>query len=94
MWCIGALTEEYRQRMYDLLDLYSRPFHPKAPVVCLDEKSKQLLKDSRPHLPIQPGSPVKQNYEYGRAGTCNLFVAVSHNLITAQADKQTTTPST
>ena len=76
MWCIGALTEEYRQRMYDLLDLYARPFHPKEPVVCLDEKSKQLLKDSRPPLPIRPGSPAKQDYEYARADTCNLFVAV------------------
>jgi hypothetical protein len=76
MWCIGALTEEYRQRMYDLLDLYARPFNPEEPVVCLDEKSKQLLKDSRPPLPVQPGSPAKQDYEYERAGTCNLFVAV------------------
>jgi hypothetical protein len=76
MWCIGALTEDYRQRMYDLLDLYARPFDPKEPVVCLDEKSKQLTKDSRPPLPIQPGSPAKQDYEYVRAGTCNLFVAV------------------
>lgn len=76
MWCIGALTEEYRQRMYDLLDLYARPFHPKEPVVCLDEKSKQLPKDSRPSLPVQPGSPAKKDYEYNRAGTCNLFVAV------------------
>lgn len=76
MWCIGALTEEYRERMYDLLDLYARPFHPKEPVVCLDEKSKQLLKDSRPALPVKHGSPAKQDYEYNRAGTCNLFVAV------------------
>lgn len=76
MWCIGALTEEYRQRMYDLLDLYARPFRAKEPVVCLDEKSKQLLKDSRLPLPIQPNSPAKQDYEYVRAGTCNLFVAV------------------
>mgnify|MGYP001591525718 CR=1 FL=1 len=76
MWCIGALTEEYRRRMYDLLDLYTRPFHPKAPVICLDEKSKQLLKDSRPPLSAKPGSPAKQDYEYVRAGTCNLFVAV------------------
>ena len=35
MWCIGALTKEYRQRMYDLLDLYARPFRAKEPVVCL-----------------------------------------------------------
>lgn len=43
---------------------------------CLDEKSKQLLKDSRTPLPIRPGMPVRQDYEYVRAGTCNLFVAV------------------
>ena len=76
MWCVGRLTEEYRQRMYDLLDLYARPLRSKEPVVCLDEKSKQLLKDSRRPLPIQPGRPVRLDYEYVRAGTCNLFVAI------------------
>ncbi len=62
--------------MYDLLDLYARPFRPEEPVVCLDEKSKQLLWDSRAPLPIRPGTPVRRDYEYVRAGTCNLFVAV------------------
>ncbi len=76
MWCIGRLTEEYRQRMYDLLDLYARPLRQREPVVCLDEKSKQLPKDSRTPLPIRPGTPIRQDYEYVRAGTCNLFVAV------------------
>lgn len=76
MWCIGRLTEEYRQRMYGLLDLYARPFRQTEPVVCLDEKSKQLLKDSRTPLPIRPGTLMRQDYEYVRAGTCNLFVAV------------------
>lgn len=76
MWCIGRLTEEYRQRMYDLLDLYARPFRPGEPVICLDEKSKQLLEDSRVPLSIRPGTPTRQDYEYVRAGTCNLFVAV------------------
>ena len=76
MWCIGKLTGEYRQRMYDLLDLYARPFRLREPVICLDEKSKQLLKDSRLPLPIRPGMPVRQDYEYVRTGTCNLFVAV------------------
>ena len=47
MWCIGVLTAEYRQRMYDLLELYARPFRADEPVVCVDEKSKQLLRDSR-----------------------------------------------
>lgn len=77
MWCIGSLTQEYRQRMYDLLDLYARPLRPREPVVCLDEKSKQLLKDSRTPLPIKPGTPVRLDYEYVRSGACNLFVAVA-----------------
>jgi transposase len=76
MWCVGKLTEEYRRRMYDLLDLYARPFRSKEPVICLDEKSKQLLKDSRPPLSIKPGTPLRMDYEYVRGGTCNLFVAV------------------
>jgi len=25
MWCIGELTQEYRDRMYALLELYARP---------------------------------------------------------------------
>lgn len=62
--------------MYDLLDLYARPYQPLEPVVCVDEKSKQLLCDTRSPLPMQPGRPAKYDYEYRRAGTCNLFVAV------------------
>jgi hypothetical protein len=70
------MTAEYRQRMYDLLDLYARPLRAAEPVICLDEKSKQLLKDSRSPLPVQAGTPARLDYEYVRAGTCNLFVAV------------------
>jgi hypothetical protein len=76
MWCIGRLTEEYRSRMYGLLDLYALPYLEREPVVCIDEKSKQLLKDMRSPLPLKPGMAAKQDYEYKRAGTCNLFVAV------------------
>jgi hypothetical protein len=76
MWCVGALSEQYRQRMYDLLDLYSKPSRKDEPVVCVDEKSKQLLHESRPGLPMVPGTPRRQDYEYVRSGTCNIFVAV------------------
>lgn len=76
MWCIGQLTSEYRDRMYGLLELYAQPYRKREPVVCIDEKSKQLLKDIRSPMPIKPGVPAKQDYEYKRAGTCNLFVAV------------------
>ncbi|MBW4553203.1 MAG: hypothetical protein KME35_19130 [Aphanocapsa sp. GSE-SYN-MK-11-07L] len=43
MWCIGELTAQYRERMYEVLDLYERPSRVEEPVVCVDEKSKQLL---------------------------------------------------
>lgn len=76
MWCIGALSEEYPKRMYELLQLYARPYRAHEPVICIDEKSKQLIRDSRPSLAIKPGVPAKCDYEYVRAGTCNVFVAV------------------
>jgi hypothetical protein len=76
MWCIGTLTEEYRQRMYDVLELYARPYRAQEPVICIDEKSKQLIRDSRRGLPMRPGAPAKYDYEYVRGGTCNVFVAV------------------
>ena len=76
MWCIGRITEEYRHRMYGLLEIYARPYNAQEPVVCLDEKSKQLLQQTRPPITLQPGRCAKQDYEYKRAGTRNLFVAV------------------
>jgi hypothetical protein len=76
MWCIGQITAEYRERMYDLLSLYAQPYDPQEPVVCLDEKSKQLLEQTRRPLALQPGQPAKADYEYKRAGTRNLFLAV------------------
>lgn len=76
MWCIGNMTEQYRERMYQLCDLYRRPYDPDEPVVCVDEKSVQLVSASRRDLAMGTGHPVKQDYEYVRKGTRNLFVAV------------------
>jgi hypothetical protein len=76
MWCIGVLNDEYRRRMYALLELYARPMSRVEPVICIDEKSLQLISDSRERLPMAPQSPAKQDYEYVRNGTTNLFVAV------------------
>jgi len=76
MWCIGQITVEYRQRMAAVLALYARPYNPQEPVICLDEKSKQLLAQTRQALPLQPGTVAKEDYEYRRAGTRNIFIAV------------------
>lgn len=62
--------------MYKLLALYARPYNKKYPVVCTDEKSKQLMEDVRGVIPLKPGSPTKYDSEYCRKGTRNIFVAV------------------
>jgi hypothetical protein len=76
MWCIAEITPEYRKRMYRLLDLYEEDYNRKYPVICIDEKSKQLIEEARKPIPLRPGSPAKYDYEYRRNGTRNIFVAV------------------
>lgn len=79
--------------MEHLLALYARPYDPAYPVVCFDEKSDQLLADSRASLPMRPKQPRRQDYEYRRRGTRNLFVMVEplagqrHVLLTKRRTK-------
>jgi hypothetical protein len=74
--CIGKPSAQYVAKMEDVLDVYERPYDAKRPVVCLDETSKELRDTPRGSLPMQPGKPERQDYEYSRDGVCNLFLAV------------------
>jgi DDE superfamily endonuclease len=60
--------------MEDVLAVYTRPHDPDRPVVCLDETSKQLVKETRLPIPMKPGQPARVDYEYERNGTANLFM--------------------
>ncbi len=60
--------------MEDVLDVYTRPYDPRRPQVCLDETSRQLLGDVVPPQPAAPGRAARQDYEYARGGVCNLFL--------------------
>ncbi len=60
--------------MEDVLGVYTRPYDPRRPQVCLDETSRQLLAEVTPPLPVAPGQPAREDYEYQRRGVCNLFV--------------------
>jgi hypothetical protein len=61
--------------MERVLDVYKRPFDPLHPVVCMDESPKQLIGEVQPPIPVSPGQPAKQDYEYRRVGVCNIFLA-------------------
>ena len=76
MWCIEELSDEYIERMEDVLDVYEMPHNPQNPVVCVDEKPVQLIEDKREAIEMKPGSPKKTDYEYQRNGSVNTFVGV------------------
>ena len=76
MWVIPEITPEFIERMEHVLDLYVKPYNPKEPVLCLDEKSKQLLENTKPVIPMRQGAERKADYEYKRCGTSNIFMAV------------------
>jgi hypothetical protein len=60
--------------MEDVLEVYQRPHDPARPVVCLDETSKQLLKETRQPVPMRQGQPQRVDYEYERNGTASIFM--------------------
>jgi hypothetical protein len=58
--------------MEDVLGVYTRPYDPRRPQVCLDETSRQLLARVSPPRSVAPGRPARHDYEYQRGGVCNL----------------------
>ncbi len=76
MWVVADLDDEYIARMEDVLEVYEKPYNPAEPVVCLDEKPVTLHADVRPPSPARPGREARQDSEYERRGTANVFCAV------------------
>jgi DDE superfamily endonuclease len=60
--------------MEEVLEVYHRPHDPACPLVCLDETSKQLIKETRVPIAMRPGRPARTDYEYERNGTANIFM--------------------
>ena len=60
--------------MEAILEIYYRPEERAHPVVCVDETSKQHIKETRQPLPMAFGMPSRYDYEYARNGVSNLFM--------------------
>jgi hypothetical protein len=60
--------------MEEVLDVYMLPPSEEIPLVCMDEASKQLLRDEQPTMPVAPGRPAREDYHYERGGTQALFM--------------------
>jgi hypothetical protein len=94
-WCIPTQPDaEFVYHMEDVLQVYTRPYEPKRPQVCMDEVNTQLLSDTRTPLPLEAGKPKREDYEYERQGVCNVFLACEplvgkrFTMVTAQRTKQ------
>ena len=61
--------------MEDVLEVYTRPYDPRFPQVCLDESAKQVLRDKRESLPGQPGQPERVDYAFESEGMCKIFLS-------------------
>lgn len=62
--------------MEDILGVYTRPYDPDRPVVCMDESNKQLVSHVTAPLPLAPGKPLRIDDEYVRLGAADIFMAV------------------
>lgn len=75
MYCIPPKADAaFVCQLEEVLDVYKRPYDPKRPLICMDEMPKQLLAEKYEPLPGKPGQTAKQDYEYERLGTANLFM--------------------
>jgi hypothetical protein len=95
MWCIPPKqSAAFVAHMEQVLDVYQRPYDPRYPVICMDESNKQLIGDVQPPLPVQPGQAQKEDCNYERHGTGNLFIALEpghgqrHVAVTARRTQQ------
>jgi len=60
--------------MEDILDVYVAPHSPEEPLICMDEASKQLLRNEQPAQAVAPGRPAREDYHYERRGVQALFM--------------------
>jgi hypothetical protein len=57
-----------------VLDVYTRPYDPLRPQICMDETSMQLLRDTKEPLPMEPARVERTDYDYERGGVVNVFL--------------------
>jgi hypothetical protein len=66
--------------MEDILAVYARPVDAPRPLVCFDEAGKDLKRHKRPPQPAAPGRAAREDSEYERAGSRNLFLSYAPSL--------------
>jgi DDE superfamily endonuclease len=74
-WCIKAINAPFLWNMEDVLDLYSKPYDPQRPLICVDERPCYLIGDVIQPVPMQAGQAKREDFQYSKHGQCTLFMA-------------------
>ncbi|MEM9093302.1 MAG: IS630 family transposase [Cyanobacteria bacterium P01_F01_bin.53] len=73
---MGSLTSIFIAKMEHLLALYARPYDPRYPVVCFDERPCFLIGEVMRPFPVKAGQVAKEHYAYEKNGSCSLLAAI------------------
>ena len=65
---------EFVAAMEDVLEIYAKAYDPEHPVLCMDEKPFQLLKETQVPIPATKTHGERVDYEYERNGTASIFL--------------------
>lgn len=66
--------------MEQVLDLYAQPLDDNEPLICMDEAAKELHGQAREPLPMEPGTPLREDDKYVRHGSCAIFMFFAPHL--------------
>jgi len=77
-WCIPPeANAEFVCNMEDILETYMKSYDSRHPLVCMDETTKQQIKETRIPMAMKPGKNKCYDHEYERNGVSNLFMFFS-----------------
>lgn len=75
-WCIGEINATFLFRMERILDVYARPYNPKNPVICYDERPCFLIGEVVKGIEMKAGQVKKEHYAYEKKGSCSLLETI------------------
>ena len=75
-WCIPYRAgAEFVYHLEDVLEVYKRRYTARCPQICMDETNKQIIANIHEPVEMKPGMVKREDYQYERKGTCNIFIA-------------------
>lgn len=76
MWVIGVMDANFIARMERILHIYQKPYDPRFPVICYDERPCFLIGDRVSGIEMKADQPTREHYAYQKNGSCNLLMTI------------------